>query len=415
MHKPEIVKLHVDERCEYRLRRGMPWIFDKHVEFSKTKPAIGDLVAIYGKKNQCMKLGLFDPYSPIQVRVLGDPCEFSRKYLENRFDEALARRASFRIASDDTNGIRLLNGESEGLPGLVLDAYAGTWVLKVYSSIWIPYLDELLDVFERYRTGEMTEMQRAAYGIQPMRLILRFGRECLPHFEKAGYHEASIVFGQDETPTADFVENGAHFQAQVFQGQKTGFFLDQRNNRRLVRSLSAGKKVLDICCYSGGFSINAAIGGARSVWSLDGDRHALQLVEKHYALNASFQGVASSEHVLQRSNMFEWLERAKSRRMQFDLIIADPPCFASSQAQIATAEKAYMRLFAMAADCLTPRGQILCCSCSSHVGGEKFAELVRKTLLHRTVEAVDYTGLPDDHVAKFAEARYLKAWLVTVK
>ena len=132
-------------------------------------------------------------------------------------------------------------------------------------------------------------------------------------------------------------------------------------------------------------------------------------------MNAENANVAVAEHVLQRDDMFKWLEKAKSKRQQFDLVIADPPSFASSQAQIPTAEKAYMRLFAAAADCVKSRGQILCCSCSSHIGSEKFAELVRRTLMHRTVESVDYTGLPADHVAKFAEARYLKAWLVTVK
>ena len=101
--------------------------------------------------------------------------------------------------------------------------------------------------------------------------------------------------------------------------------------------------------------------------------------------------------------------------MAFDLVIADPPSFASSQAQIPTAERAYMRLFAAAADCLAPGGQILCCSCSSHIGAEKFREIVQRALKHRTREAIDYTGLPADHVASFAEARYLKAWLLTIK
>ncbi len=415
MRKPNIVKIHVDERCEYRLRREMPWIFDKHADFSKSQPAPGDIVAVYGKRNQCIKVGLCDPFSSIPVRILGDPCEFSTEYIASHIRDAINRRAGMNIVSRDTNGIRILSGESEGLPGLVIDAYAGTWVFKVYSSCWLPYLNDVIQIISEYGTLELDETLKAAYGIRPYRIVLRFGRDCLKYFEKIGFKEGSLVFGDDETPYAEFLEHGAKFHAQVFQGQKTGFFLDQRLNRQLIRSLSADKKVLDICCYSGGFSINAAIGGASSVWSLDGDRHALDLVEKHYELNAALPGVSSSEHVLQKSNMFDWLERAASRKQQFDLIIADPPSFASSQAQIPTAEKAYMRLFAAAAKLLRPHGQILCCSCSSHIGGEKFATLVKKTLLHRTLDAIDYTGLPADHIAKFAEARYLKAWLITVK
>lgn len=409
------VKIHVDERCEYRLRRGMPWIFSKHADFGQARPEAGEIVAVYGKRNQCVKVGLYDPHSPIPVRILGAPTQFDAGYMAARFAEALKVRAEAQICDAHTNGIRLLSGESEGLPGLVIDAFAGTWVLKVYSACWLPHLSTMLDVLKSHCESQPNDVALAAYAIHPSRVILRFGRECRPHFERAGYHEGSLVYGTDETPYAEFLEFGAKFHAQVFKGQKTGFFLDQRLNRQLVRSLSEGKKVLDICCYSGGFSLNAAMGGAHSVWSLDGDRHALDLVDRHYALNAENANVAAAEHVLQRDDMFKWLEKAKSKRQQFDLVIADPPSFASSQAQIPTAEKAYMRLFAAAADCVKSRGQILCCSCSSHIGSEKFAELVRRTLMHRTVESVDYTGLPADHVAKFAEARYLKAWLVTVK
>ncbi|MBQ9393949.1 MAG: class I SAM-dependent methyltransferase [Proteobacteria bacterium] len=409
MHKPEIVKIHIDERCEYRIRREMPWIFAKYVDFGKSQPAAGDLVAVYGKRNQCLKLGLCDPDSPIPVRILGDPCEFGEGYIASRLESAIMGRLTMGILSSETNGIRLLSGESEGLPGLVIDAYGTTWVLKVYSCCWLPYLKDVIETVSGYAERD------ALASIRPQRIVLRFGRDCVSRYETQGFREGSLAYGTDETPYAEFMEHGARFQAQVFQGQKTGFFLDQRRNRQLIRSLSEGKKVLDICCYSGGFSINAAIGGASSVWSLDGDKHALELVEKHYALNAGVPGVANSEHVFQRSNMFDWLERARTKRQKFDLIIADPPSFASSQAQIATAEKAYMRLFSAAADLLTPRGQILCCSCSSHIGAEKFAAIVKRTLLHKTLESVDYTGLPDDHVAHFAEAKYLKAWLVTVK
>ena len=411
MHKQNVSKLHIDERCEYRLRRGLPWLFDKYCDFGRSPvPAVGDLVAVYGRRNQCVGVGLYDPYSPVRVRMLGAPCEFGREMIAARIACALARRAEAHIVDADTNALRLLSGESEGLPGLVIDGYADTWVLKVYASCWLPYLSDVIEILSSYRAEDLMP-----FGVSPTRMVLRFGRECRPVYEKAGYVEASLAFGEDDTPYSEFLEHGAVFRAQVFRGQKTGFFLDQRLNRQLIRRLSEGRKVLDICCYSGGFSINAAIGGADSVWSLDGDRHALELVDMHYGLNAHHAGVSKSEHVLQRGNMFDWLARAKSRAQKFDLIIADPPCFASSQAQIATAEKAYMRLFSSAADCLKPHGQILCCSCSSHIGGEKFADLVRRTLWHRAIDSVDYTGLPADHVATFAEARYLKAWLVTVR
>lgn len=409
----KVKKLHIDEKSEYRIRRGLPWIFDKYCHFDTT-PDNGDVVAIYGKRNKCIAIGLYDAHSPIRVRILGAKCTFNQTYMYDKFRAAIEYLSRQGIASNDTTGVRLLSGESQGLPGIVIDAYAGTWVVKVYSAIWLNYIDNFLQMLIDV-IGLDDDITRNAYVVPLRRIVLRFGRECRAIYEAAGYREGQLLGSNDDTPYADFMENGMHLRAQVFRGQKTGFFLDQRQNRQIVRSLSAGKKVLDICCYSGGFSLAAAKGGAKSVWSLDGDKHALDLVAEHFRINADDKAVASCESILEKCDMYEWLERAKSRRMAFDLVIADPPSFASSQAQIPMAERAYMRLFAAAADCLAPGGQILCCSCSSHIGAEKFQEIVQRALKHRTREAIDYTGLPADHVASFAEARYLKAWLLTIK
>ncbi len=414
MQKPNIVKLHIDERTEFRIRREAPWIFNKFADFGKETPNNGDLVAIYNKRNCLIGMGLYDAYSPISVRMLAKNANFSCEYFADCLTQALERRADAEIATRQTTGLRLLSGESEGLPGLVLDAYDQTWVLKVYTAVWVPYLHDLIDVIRSLCFTDKFPVP-GAYTHQPTRLVLRFGHDIIDHFQKAGFGESSVVIGNDQQPYADFLENGATFRAQVFHGQKTGFFLDHRNHRTLIRSLSAGKKVLDLCCYTGGFSINAALGGATGVWSLDMDRRALELVQQHYELNANNAGIANCEHVPVRANMFEWLDRARQRTTRFDLIVADPPSFASSQAQIPNAEKSYIRLFSQAAQLLSPHGQLLCCSCSSHIGAEKFADIVEKALKHRTISAIDYTGLPADHIANFPEARYLKAWLVTVK
>lgn len=410
---PPVRKIHIDEKSEYRIRRGVPWLFDKYCHFD-VEPENGDVVAIYGKRDKCVAIGIYDAYSPIRVRILGQRRTFNRQYMYDKYKAAVSYASGLGIASQETTGVRLLSGESQGLPGIVIDAYAGTWVVKIYAALWLKYIADFLQIL-REDIGLDDETVRRAYGVPLRRIILRFGRECRAIYEAAGYREGQLIGSEDDTPYADFLENGMNMRAEVFRGQKTGFFLDQRQNRQLVRGLSRGRRVLDICCYSGGFSLAAAKGGARSVWSLDGDRHALELVSEHFRLNAWDKSVATCESVLERSDMYEWLERAKSRRMKFDLIIADPPSFASSQAQIPAAERAYKRLFSAAADCLVPGGQILCCSCSSHIGAEKFREIVRRALMRRMREAVDYTGLPADHVASFAEARYLKAWLVTVK
>lgn len=410
----KIIPLHVSENLERRLRRQYPWIFSKYADFGQNTPELGDLIAVYGKRNKCIAIGLYDPHSPICVRLLGKPADFSIDYLIKNFDAAVDLRVQSGIADAGTNALRLLSGESEGLPAMVVDAYAGVWVLKVYSSIWLPHLNDFLEALVSKYFRSPLGFDTKSIGGKPERLILRFSRDSRKLYEAAGFHEGETIFGEDGIDEVAFLENDARFLAHVIKGQKTGFFLDQRDNRRQVRSFSEGRKVLDICCFSGGFSINAALGGARSVWSLDADSYAIDLVGRHYTLNASSPAVAACERVLIKDNMFLWLEKAKEKK-RFDLIIVDPPNFASSQNQIATAEKAYARLFSAAADCLNPKGSLLCCSCSSHIGAEKFGEFIDKTLRHRISEATDLTALPADHVANFAEAKYLKTWLVQIK
>lgn len=247
----KVKKLHIDENSEYRIRRGLPWIFDKYCHFDTT-PDNGDVVAIYGKRNKCIAIGLYDAYSPIRVRILGSKCTFNQAYMYDKFRAAIEYLSKQGIASNDTTGVRLLSGESQGLPGIVIDAYAGTWVVKVYSAIWLNYIDSFLQMLIDV-IGLDDDITRKAYVVPLRRIVLRFGRECRAIYEAAGYREGQLLGSNDDTPYADFMENGMHLRAQVFRGQKTGFFLDQRQNRQIVRSLSAGKKVLDICCYSGGF------------------------------------------------------------------------------------------------------------------------------------------------------------------
>ena len=201
MHKQNVSKLHIDERCEYRLRRGLPWLFDKYCDFGRSPvPAVGDLVAVYGRRNQCVGVGLYDPYSPVRVRMLGAPCEFGRELIAARIACALARRAEAHIVDADTNALRLLSGESEGLPGLVIDGYADTWVLKVYASCWLPYLSDVIEILSSYRAEDSMP-----FGVSPTRMVLRFGRECRPVYEKAGYVEASVAVWGGETPYSVFL------------------------------------------------------------------------------------------------------------------------------------------------------------------------------------------------------------------
>ena len=398
---PAIAKIHISEKTEYKIRRHFPWLFRKEIDPAEMPQTHGCLVAVYGKRNQCVGIGLYDAGSPIAVRILADKCAFSAEYLCDVIGKALQKRLDSTTFNANNNGYRLINGESEGLPGIVIDRFDETWVMKVYTYLWQPYLRDILEGIETR--------------FAPYRLVLRFGRECRADSEKCGLQDGMLIIGTDNTPTADFIEYGIRFRAHVFKGQKTGFFLDQRNNRQRIRALAKGKRVLDLCCFSGGFSLNAAAGGAREVWSLDGDRHALQMVRKHYELNRNIPAVAATTPVLQRSDVFDFLEKSARQRQKFDLIIADPPSFASSQAQIKTAIQNYQRLFRAAAACVEKGGQLLCCSCSSHVGEQLFSEILQPIIQHLAIDAENLSGLPEDHPTIFAEARYLKSWLLTIR
>ncbi|MGI5830890.1 MAG: class I SAM-dependent rRNA methyltransferase [Bradymonadia bacterium] len=394
-----IKKVRVNERLEYKIRRGFPWIFRKDADFG-SHFVNGCGVAIYNKANRRVGFGLYDAYSPIAVRLLSLDLEFGRDYITRCLHQALKRREAYGIINAENNAFRVINGESEGLPAVIIDSYAGTWVLKLYSALWLPYINDMIEII--------------LYHFAPQSLILRFSRASRDSFEAAGYTEGQLLRGEAGSGYVVFSENGLRFSAQVFKGQKTGFFLDQRDNRNLIRTLTNDCKVLDLCAFSGGFSLNAAMGGASEIWSVDADKRALALIEKHYEMNATQLASQRFRRVLQHSDVFSWLRKQRGKR-RFDLVIADPPSFASAKSQVEQAKQAYKRLFTGAADCLRPGGQILCCSCSAHIGAELFEQIIKESLGDRIRSAQDYTALPFDHPASFAEARYLKTWLLQLR
>jgi len=205
-----------------------------------------------------------------------------------------------------------------------------------------------------------------------------------------------------------FQENGLRFAADVWRGQKTGFFLDQRENRQLVGTLARGRKVLNAFSFSGGFSVYAARGGAVSVTDLDLSRHALKAAETNFALNASAPGLARCQHETIAADAFSWLEETTQRR--FDLIVLDPPSLAKRESERAGAIRAYGKLAENALQLLNPGGILVACSCSAHVTAEEFFAVVRQAACRqrRRFTEMQTTRHAPDHPAIFPEAEYLK-------
>jgi len=208
-----------------------------------------------------------------------------------------------------------------------------------------------------------------------------------------------------------FLETGIRFEIDVVLGQKTGFYLDQRENRRRVEALANGRRVLNAFSFSGGFSLYAARGGAVSVTDLDISPHALAAADRNFALNMDQPAIARCQHGSVKTDAFDWLNSTAAAPQSFDLIILDPPSLARRESERAQAIRAYGRLARSAIDLLRPKGILVACSCSAHVSAPEFLGSVRgaATQAGRPFTELETTGHAPDHPATFPEANYLKA------
>src|ERR1035437_4703847 len=392
------LRLRITAAAETIVRSGHPWLFADSVHELNRAGQPGELAVIYDRKDKFLAVGLFDPDSPIRVRILhaGKPTTIDAAWWQARLEQALARRRD--LFDVQTTGYRLIHGESDGWPGLVLDHYDTTLVLKIYTAAWLPRLDEILALFKEKIPCEC--------------IVLRLSRNIQSIAGKQfKQRDGKIIFSQRAESEFGapiiFQESGLRFEADVLRGQKTGFFLDQRENRREVETLASGRRVLNAFSFSGGFSVYAALGGAKSVTDLDISAHALESAKRNFALNKNFPGVAACCHETVQADAFEWLAADGEK---FDLIVLDPPSLAKRAAEREGAIRAYERLNSQGIEKLAPDGVLVAGSCSAHVSvselfdavrweaaksGRKFSEL--KTLQH-----------PPDHPATFKEAEYLK-------
>jgi 23S rRNA (cytosine1962-C5)-methyltransferase len=386
------LRLRVTAAAETIVRGGHPWVFEQSVRAQNRDGQTGELAVIFDRKDQFLAVGLFDPDSPIRVRILhtGKPLAINRNFWEGRATEAWRRREG--LFDSQTSGYRCIHGESDGWPGLVLDRYGQTRVMKIYTTAWLPWLEELAPLLA-----------------QEDRLVLRLSRNiqqtAAAHFN---VHDGQTLRGEPPAGPVEFLENGLRFEADVVRGQKTGFFLDQRENRREVRALADGRDVLNLFSFTGGFSLYAADGGAASVCSVDLSGHALAGARRNFALNTERPSVARCRHETIQADIFDWLPRVCLRR--FGLIVLDPPSLAKKESERADALGAYAKLIAGALPRLNKEGVLVASSCSAHVSAEEFFNLALEAARRsgRRFVRLKTTGHAADHPAAFAEAEYLK-------
>ena len=400
------LRIRLKPTAETCVRAGHPWVFDQSIREQNRLGTAGEIAAIFDRNDKFLAAGLYDPDSPIRVRVLrcGKPGPIDEAFLRERLNASLARRADL-LRNSQTTGLRLVNGESDGLPGMVLDRYGSTAVLKVYTAAWWPWLSPVQNMI-REALPEITC------------LVLRWSRNVPPpNFPANHSHAYRVLFQRDPaveegTPVV-FLENGLRFEADVWRGQKTGFFLDQRENRVRVGELSRDATVLNAFSFSGAFSVYAAQGGARAVTDLDISQHALESARRNFALNAAVPGITTTRHQEVQADTFEWLEKCTEK---YSLVILDPPALARREADRVKGIEAYERLAQLGARRLQRGGVLLAASCSAHVSKDEFFAAVRLALHRERIafKELAVTGLPSDHAATFAEAEYLKAIFLKV-
>ncbi len=370
------------ETLEGRLLAGHPWIYRDHVAPSFQAKA-GDFVHV--RSGRFDGYALWDAESPIALRVFSRKQRPDAAWIKARVDEAWQLRQ--RLLPPETNAFRLLFGEGDGLPGIVVDVYAGFAIVVSYSSAlaqvvgWVVHAlgqrPELLGVCERTtrRKDRASELRHLSGEKPPSLLMIK--------------------------------EHGLIFEVDLEAGQKTGLFLDHRDNRHYLRGLAGGCSVLNLFSYTGAFSVSCAAGGASQVSSVDVAAPAILAAARNFEHN----GFEPERHEGVASDVFVFLERAKQSGRRWDIVIADPPSFASSRAELFGALRAYKKLHTAALGVLTPGGLYAAASCTSQVSPDAFRQTVaeaaarshRLTVVHEAAHAADHP-----YGIGHLEGRYLK-------
>ena len=283
-----------------------------------------------------------------------------------------------------------------------MDRYHTTLVMKLYTPAWLPHL---------------AAVRAALSTVMPARrLILRLSRGVKTAPGPDGAHDGQILSGPPLTQPVQFLENHLSFEADPVHGQKTGFFLDQRDNRARLQPLCRGRSVLDAFAYTGAFSVYAARGGADQVLSIDASHPALAAAQRNMALNRRHRTVASCAHRVLAGDAFDILERLRRERRRFGVVILDPPSFAKTRSETARAVSGYRRLTRLGLAVLERGGALMQSSCSSHVDPELFFSTIRQAAggSGRRLRDIEHTGHALDHPVRFKEGAYLKALFAIV-
>jgi 23S rRNA (cytosine1962-C5)-methyltransferase len=376
-----------------------PWVFDASVERVVGEPAAGDQVDVETHEGQFIARGLYNPVSTIRVRLYRwDDGPLDETFWLKSLAAAVRLRCEvLGLGGVDKSAYRLVFSEGDGLSGLTVDCY-DRWLSAQFNSLALYQRRDLILRLLTQLTG--------AEGI-------------IAQTERGIARKEGLRSGQEETVgsipdrAVEIVENGLTYHVDLRAGQKTGFYLDQGNNRRVVAGYCRGKRVLDLFCFSGGFSLNAVKhGGASATLGIDSSPSTIDLAREHARLN----GIDCARFAT--GDVLETLERLKSDGVRFDVVICDPPKYARQAKDIEHARKGYTRLNLAALDVLEPDGVLVTCSCSGLVGREMFLEMIGRVAEQsgRSIQILEQRGQSPDHPisASCQETEYLKCLICRV-
>ncbi len=395
-----MTKIILKKNRDESLKRFHPWVFSGAIAQIQGNPQEGDIVAIYAASGEFLATGHYQIGS-IAVRVLSfDSDVLHPDYWKIMLSRALTLRKNL-VEKEDTNCYRLVHGEGDNLPGLIIDYYDGVCVMQAHSAGMFrakKYISEALQAI-------YGDSLKAVYDKSSATAPFKAGLELVDGYiyKKDGFDAKEAVV----------LENGHKFIVNWEDGQKTGFFLDQRENRALVKRYSKDKNVLNLFCYTGGFSMYALAGGAKHVDSVDSSKRAMLLVDKNVEVN-EFEPERHTSHCTDALDFMRELPEN-----QYDIMIVDPPAFAKHRGALNNALRAYKRLNAMAISKIKPGGIIFTYSCSQVVDKEAFTLAVFSAAAQtgRSVKILERLNQPADHSVNIyhPEGEYLKGLVIYVE
>lgn len=393
-----MVQLQLRPKADKRLRAGHPWVFSNEIDTGKTPFAhleAGTLVLIVNAEGKPLGTGLLSPNNLICVRLL------SRKPMEQLskrfFKQRIAQAKELREQLYPGGHYRLLYGDSDGLPSVIVDAYGPYYVLQVNSAAMLKHLDLLVEALQAVTQAEGILLKNdgkmlAMEGIEP---------------------RVEVLHGQVPDKVR-LIENGVHFWAPVWEGQKTGWFYDHRDNRAALAPIAPGARVLDVCSYVGGWGVQAAAFGAQEVICLDASAQALAWVAENASLN-QLDGVVKCR----QGDAFEEMKQLLAEDERFDLVILDPPAFIAKRKDQAAGERAYARMFQLGLRLVKPGGWLVAGSCSMHLSADTFVNILQASArqVDRRLQMVHQGHQGGDHPVHPAvpETAYIKSAMMRVE